>query len=171
MADGRVVGTVSADGLRKFLRTEEGKEWLTSILQKHQELRGAVGEKVQEFGDAAIDRIVAAVRDTPLTLDAAKAEWIANQLLEAGEHGILLPVNVVLDAYVRGKSRYYLRKHGLRSMAAVAGACAAVHLVKLGLKRATRNIKSAVDASTRDIDTSGSYSRMQSCTAAVKSSF
>lgn len=26
-------------------------------------------------------------------------------------------------------------------MAAVAGACAAVHLVKLGLKRATRNVK------------------------------
>ena len=66
---------------------------------------GAVGGKVQEFGDAAIDKIVAAVRDTPLTLDAAKAEWIADQLLEAGEHGILLPVNVVLDAYVRGKSR------------------------------------------------------------------
>ncbi len=66
---------------------------------------GAVGGKVQEFGDAAIDRVVAAVRDTPLNLDAAKAEWIANQLLEAGEHGILLPVSVVLDAYVRGKSR------------------------------------------------------------------
>ncbi len=67
-------------------------------------LSGAVGEKVLGFGDAAIDKIVAAIRD-PLTLDAAKAEWIANQLLEAGEHGILLPVNVVLDAYVRGKSR------------------------------------------------------------------
>lgn len=56
------------------------------------------------FGDAAVDKIVASLRD-PLTLDVAKAEWIAKQLLEAGEHGILLPVNVVLDAYVRGKSR------------------------------------------------------------------
>lgn len=95
MADGRLVGTISADGLRKFLRqvhlfpcvdsdrsvkspvaegdsaedrkvcmdshhlsqtvhfvlqtylfgndrTEEGKQWLTSILQKHQELRGVL---------------------------------------------------------------------------------------------------------------------------------
>lgn len=77
---------------------------------------GAVGEKVQEFGDAAIDKIVAAVRDTPLTLDAAKAEWIANQLLEAGEHGILLPVNVVLDAYVRGKSRRVSRRPPLPAL-------------------------------------------------------
>ncbi|KAK9904721.1 hypothetical protein WJX75_001251 [Coccomyxa subellipsoidea] len=140
MADGQVVGLVSPDGLRKFLRTEEGKQWLSSVLQRHRELRGTVGEKMVGFGDAAVDKIVAAVRD-PLTLDAAKAEWIANQLLEAGEHGILLPVNVVLDAYVRGKSRYYLRKHAVRSTAAVAAACAAVHLVKLGLKRATRDVK------------------------------
>ncbi len=47
---------------------------------------------------------MAALRD-PLTLDNARAEWVAQQLLESGEKGILLPVNVVLDAYIRGKSR------------------------------------------------------------------
>lgn len=67
-------------------------------------LTGAVGEKVPALGDLSVDRLLAALRE-PLTLDAAKAEWIAKQLLEAGEHGILLPVNIVLDAYVRGKSR------------------------------------------------------------------
>ena len=47
---------------------------------------------------------MAALRD-PLTLDSAQAEWVADQLLESGEKGLLLPVNVVLDAYIRGKSR------------------------------------------------------------------
>ena len=52
----------------------------------------------------ALEKLVAALRD-PLTLDSAQAEWVADQLLESGEKGILLPVNVVLDAYIRGKSR------------------------------------------------------------------
>lgn len=39
-------------------------------------------------------------------LDQARAEWIAEQLLTQGDHGVLLPVNTVLDAYVRGKARW-----------------------------------------------------------------
>ena len=60
--------------------------------------------KLRGTKDVALERLVAALRD-PLTLDNARAEWVAQQLLESGEKGILLPVNVVLDAYIRGKSR------------------------------------------------------------------
>ena len=62
------------------------------------------GRGMQSVGDVALNRLVGALRD-PLTLDPQKAEWVADQLLQAGEHGILLPVNVILDAYVRGKAR------------------------------------------------------------------
>ena len=37
--------------------------------------------------------------------------------------------------------RYYLKRHLLRSTSALAATCAAVHLAKLGVKRATRDIK------------------------------
>jgi hypothetical protein len=67
-------------------------------------ITGAGGETVPVTGALSVDKLLAALRE-PLTLDTAKAEWIAEQFLEAGEHGILLPLNVVLDAYVRGKSR------------------------------------------------------------------
>ena len=60
--------------------------------------------KLRGTKDIALERVVAALRD-PLTLDNARAEWVAQQLLESGEKGILLPVNVVLDAYIRAKSR------------------------------------------------------------------
>ena len=64
----------------------------------------ALQRKLKGTKDVALERVVAALRD-PLTLDNARAEWVAQQLLESGEKGILLPVNVVLDAYIRGKSR------------------------------------------------------------------
>lgn len=64
---------------------------------------------MQGVGDVALNRLVGALRD-PLTLDPQKAEWVAEQLLQAGEHGILLPVNVILDAYVRGKARCCCRQ-------------------------------------------------------------
>lgn len=38
-------------------------------------------------------------------MDTAKAQWVADQLLEASENGVLVPANIVLDAYVRGKVR------------------------------------------------------------------
>ena len=64
----------------------------------------ALQRKLKGTKDVALERVVAALRD-PLTLDNARAEWVAQQLLESGEKGILLPVTVVLDAYIRGKSR------------------------------------------------------------------
>ena len=65
---------------------------------------GSLQKKLQGTKDVALEKLVAALRD-PLTLDSAQAEWVADQLLESGEKGLLLPVNVVLDAYIRGKSR------------------------------------------------------------------
>lgn len=53
--------------------------------------------------DEGLDRLVSLVRD-PL-MDTAKAQWVADQLLDAGENGVLLPANIVLDAYARGKLR------------------------------------------------------------------
>ena len=38
-------------------------------------------------------------------MDASRAEWLADSLLEASENGVLVPANIVLDAYVRGKAR------------------------------------------------------------------
>lgn len=64
----------------------------------------ALQRKLKGTKDVALEKVVAALRD-PLTLDNVRAEWVAQQLLESGEKGILLPVNVVLDAYIRGKSR------------------------------------------------------------------
>jgi hypothetical protein len=48
--------------------------------------------------------LIEALRE-PLRLDRNRAEWLAEQLLEAGEKGILVPANIVLDAYARGKAR------------------------------------------------------------------
>ena len=65
---------------------------------------GAVGGRVTGLTDGALERLAAALQELP-KLDAARAEWVARQLLEAGEHGLLSPLSVVLDAYVRGKAR------------------------------------------------------------------
>jgi len=56
---------------------------------------GSLRRKLQGTKDIALEKVVSALRD-PLTLDSARAEWVAHQLLESGEKGILLPVNVVL---------------------------------------------------------------------------
>ncbi len=69
----------------------------------------------------------------PLHFDQAKAEWLAGQLLEAGESGVLTPVNIVLDAYVAGKARFYLRRHVIRSGAVLAATCVCVDAAKAGV--------------------------------------
>jgi hypothetical protein len=139
----------------------------------------ALRKRLQGTKDIALERVVNALRD-PLTLDNVRAEWVANQLLESGEKGILLPASLILDSYIRGKSRYnlsplcemctcsiniascsqhsfserpykellmvycmsryYLRKHALRTTAYVAASCALVHLAKQGFKKATRQV-------------------------------
>eukprot|EP00884_Botryococcus_braunii_P013865 jgi/Botrbrau1/2247/Bobra.101_2s0075.2 len=93
--------------------------------------------------------LLEAIRE-PLRLDEERAEWLAKQLLEAGEKGILVPANIVLDAYTRGKARYYLRKHFFRTGLVLAFTCTAVHLIKKAAKRTTQRIP-VVGAATRFI--------------------
>lgn len=76
-----------------------------------------------------------------LQWDQAKAEWLAGQLLEAGERGVLTPVNIVLDAYVAGKARFYLRRHVIRSGAVLAATCVAVDAVKAGIAALTGKLR------------------------------
>lgn len=52
--------------------------------------------------------------------------------------GILNPANVVLDAYVAGKARYYLRRHALRTAAVLATACLLIDGLKAGAAAAAR---------------------------------
>ena len=47
------------------------------------------------------------------------------------------PEELILSSTVR----YFLKQHLLRSTAAMAAACTAVHLAKQGLKRGTRGVK------------------------------
>ena len=56
------------------------------------------------LSDATLQRLVAALRE-PLGFDQAKADWLAEQLLQAGERGVLVAPNVLLDAYSRAKVR------------------------------------------------------------------
>lgn len=56
------------------------------------------------LSDATLQRLAAALRE-PLGFDRAKAEWLAEQLLQAGERGMLVAPNVLLDAYSRAKVR------------------------------------------------------------------
>ena len=153
---------------------------LAPILTPHVHSAETLRKRLKGTKDIALEKVVNALRD-PLTLDNARAEWVANQLLESGEKGILLPASLILDSYIRGKSRYcfppllkmcqcsmyiascsqrsfpdrstvelltvccmsryYLRKHALRTTAYVAASCALVYLAKQGLKDATRRVK------------------------------
>ena len=56
------------------------------------------------LSDATLQRLAAALRE-PLGFDRARAEWLAEQLLQAGERGVLVAPNVLLDAYSRAKVR------------------------------------------------------------------
>ena len=70
------------------------------------------------LSDATLQRLAAALRE-PLGFDRAKAEWLAEQLLQAGERGVLVAPNVLLDAYSRAKVR----------RGAGGGAAAAQHFI------------------------------------------
>jgi hypothetical protein len=76
------------------------------IVQLPRSLAGNVSRQVAE-GKGRVSNLLEALRE-PLKLDRKKAEWLAEQLLEAGEKGILVPANIVLDAYTRGKARWGL---------------------------------------------------------------
>lgn len=52
--------------------------------------------------------------------------------------GILIPANIVLDAYVAGKARYYLRRHALRTAAVLATACLLIDGLKSAAAAAAR---------------------------------
>ena len=52
--------------------------------------------------------------------------------------GILNPANIVLDAYVAGKARYYLRRHALRTAAVLATACLLIDGLKAAAAAAAR---------------------------------
>ena len=52
--------------------------------------------------------------------------------------GILNPANIVLDAYVAGKARYYLRRHALRTAAVLATACLLIDGLKAAAAAAAK---------------------------------
>ena len=79
---------------------------LAAILTPHVHSAETLRKRLKGTKDIALEKVVNALRD-PLTLDNARAEWVANQLLESGEKGILLPASLILDSYIRGKSRYF----------------------------------------------------------------
>ena len=60
--------------------------------------------KVHSLSDATLQRLAASLRE-PLGFDRAKAEWLAERLLQASEDGVLVAPNVLLDAYSRAKVR------------------------------------------------------------------
>ena len=112
-----------------------GKAW-------HAQAAAARGEADRLARDAS-GRAARALTEPlhALAWDQAKAEWLAGQLLEAGESGVLTPVNIVLDAYVAGKARFYLRRHVVRSGAVLAATCVAVDAVKAGLAALVGKVK------------------------------
>ena len=59
---------------------------------------------MHSLSDATLQRLAAALRE-PLGFDRAKAEWLAERLLQASEEGVLVAPNVLLDAYSRAKVR------------------------------------------------------------------
>ena len=83
----------------------------------------ACADQVASLSDATLQRLAAALRE-PLGFDRAKAEWLAEQLLQAGERGVLVAPNVLLDAYSRAKVRRGSRLHSFA--AAVLRPCLAV---------------------------------------------
>lgn len=123
-----------ADRLRQppriWLKRVQGpQKWLQGLSREaDRHTRYIAGVK-----DEGLDRLVSLVRD-PL-MDTAKAQWVADQLLDAGENGVLLPANIVLDAYARGKLRYYLNRHGTNTALVLALSCTCVHMLKLGIGR------------------------------------
>lgn len=52
-----------------------------------------------------IASLIEAIRDSRRAEWEQFAEQFAEYLLAAGENGILVPANIVLDAYARGKAR------------------------------------------------------------------
>ena len=78
-------------------------------------------------------RHLAALSCMLLLLDA----WSAQCVLQHGH----APPLVTPAARASAPRRFYLKRHLWRSTAALSAACAAVHLAKQGLKRATRRVR------------------------------
>lgn len=104
-------------------RSKVGKAWQAQAAAA----RGEAG-RLATVGSRAARALA-----EPLHFDQAKAEWLAGQLLEAGENGVLTPITLVLDSYVAGKAHYYLRRHVFRSGAVLAATCVAVDAAKAGV--------------------------------------
>ncbi|KAK9821323.1 hypothetical protein WJX81_003386 [Elliptochloris bilobata] len=126
-----------------YIRSKDGESWLNALLRaldsKHTELKGAVSGQVASLSDATLQRLAAALRE-PLGFDRAKAEWLAEQLLEAGEQGVLVAPNVLLDAYSRAKVRHHLRKHFLEVALVLGVACGVARAGKLCVMGALRRV-------------------------------
>jgi hypothetical protein len=67
-------------------------------------LPGVRAGTVHSLGDATQQRLSGVVRE-PLGFNRAAAELLAERLLRAGEDGVLVAPNVLLDAYSRAKVR------------------------------------------------------------------
>lgn len=72
---------------------------------------------MHSLSDATLQRLAATLRE-PLGFDRAKAEWLAERLLQESEEGVLVAPNVLLDAYSRAKVRSGARIAGILQAAA-----------------------------------------------------